>query len=104
MRNRHYMFTNKSYAVGGIISSIMAILAVGCFLFGIMQSFERRGNGGEMVGLLGTLSLIFAIVGAVLGIRSFKEEDKFYNFSWFGSIINCVMALGMILIIAYTVI
>lgn len=104
MKKRQYMFTNKSYAVGGIISSIMAVMAVGCFVFGVIQSFEHRGNGGEMVGLLGTLSLFFAVMGAVFGIRSFKEEDKFYNFSWFGSIVNCAMGAGMVAIILFAMI
>lgn len=98
MRNREYMFTNRHYTRGGIIAMILGILSVLCFAAGILESFKNKGNGGSVVGLLGAGALLFSVVGAIIGIRSFKEEERFYTFSWIGSGICCIMAIFMIVI------
>ena len=46
------------------------------------------------------MSFLFATAGLISGLKSFKEKDKFYIFSWIGTISNGILWLGMCLIIA----
>ena len=80
-----YKFSDKSQALGGLISTAMGIL-----------SFKAAGEGGLRVGSLGILSLILAVIGTVIGLISFKEDNKFYGTSRFGSMLCGVIAVFMI--------
>lgn len=96
MRNKEYRFTNKRYAKEGIISSVLGVLSVICLVTGIYRSFEARGNGDSIVGLLGAGALLMALVGMIFGIKSFKDEDKFYTFSKLGVCICGVILICML--------
>lgn len=52
-----------------------------------------------IVGLIGTLSFAFSMAGLISGLRSFNEKDRFYLFSWIGSIINAILWIAMCAII-----
>lgn len=96
-----YKFTDKKQSPMGISSSIIGIIAVGLIIYGINVSFKADGYGGSIIGILGSISMVLSAVGLVLGLRSFKNDDVFYLFSWFGSIINSIsliFTLSMILI------
>lgn len=98
---RHgYKFTNKVNTRGGIISTILSILSVVTFIFGIIISYNNEGNAGLIVGAIGSLVFIINTVGLIIGLRSFKEKDSFYLFSWIGSISNGLMWIAMCMIIA----
>ncbi len=98
MKNREYMFTNKHYTKGGFIATILGFIACVLCVAGIFMSYKQRGQGTSIVGLMGAGALLVSIAGAIIGIKSFKEEDKFYTFSWLGSFICCVVAIFMIII------
>ena len=98
---RHeYKFTNKNNTRGGIISAILAVVALITVAAGVIISYKNSGAAGTLVGGLGTMSFLLAIVGLICGLKSFKEKDKFYVFSWIGTISNGILWLGMCLIIA----
>ena len=64
--------------------------------YGVYLSFKAAGEGGLRVGSLGILSLILAVIGTVIGLISFKEDNKFYGTSRFGSMLCGVIAVFMI--------
>lgn len=98
---RHgYKFTNKMNTRGGIISTILSVLSVVAFIFGIVISYNNGGNAGLSVGAIGTSVFIISTAGLITGLRSFKEKDSFYLFSWIGTISNGLMWIAMCLIIA----
>ena len=74
-----YKFSDKSQALGGLISTAMGILSLLSFGYGVYLSFKAAGEGGLRVGSLGILSLILAVIGTVIGLISFKEDNKFYG-------------------------
>ena len=76
-----YKFSDKSQALGGLISTAMGILSLLSFGYGVYLSFKAAGEGGLRVGSLGILSLILAVIGTVIGLISFKEDNKFYGLS-----------------------
>lgn len=96
---RRYKFSDKSQSAGGIFSTIFAILAAAAFAAAIGISFQNRGEGGIGIGVLGILTLFFSAYGLYMGIRSFREEEIFFLFSWVGSIANAVFLLGMLMLI-----
>lgn len=100
MKNsKRYKFTDKNQSVGGIFSSIIALLSITFFMIGVMISFQYQGNGGLIIGLLGLLSLLLSALGIYLGVKSFAEDEIFYHFSWIGTIANAIIFVGMFVII-----
>lgn len=95
---RKYKFTDKSQSIGGIISTIIAVLSIGFFIAGIYSSYQDRGNGGRIVGLFGLTSFLLASLGLYAGVSSFKEEEIFFLFSWIGTLANAIMIVGMAMI------
>ncbi len=95
-----YKFTNKNNTRGGIISVILGILAFIAFMAGVIVSYKKAGNAGIIVGALGSTAFLITTVGLVYGLKSFREKDKFYIFSWIGTIFNGILWIAMCLIIA----
>lgn len=97
---RHgYKFTNKNNTRGGVISTVLAVISFVMIVSGIVISFKNEGNAGIIVGAFGTTSFMFSTIGEVMGLRSFKERDKFYLFSWIGTISNGILWIAMSLVI-----
>lgn len=100
-RKRGYKFTDKQHAKGGVVSIVLAVAAVSFLLSGVYISFQHRGNAGELVGVLGTIGLGLSLIGTIIALLGFREEDKFYLTSWIGSVVNCMIWMilgGMILV------
>ena len=77
-----YKFSDKRQSLGGIISTIMGLLALASLIYGVYISFKAEGYAGLKVGSLGLLS--------------FKEDDKFYTLSKVGSMLCGILAVFMI--------
>ncbi len=88
-----YKFTNKHNTRGGIIATILGVVAVILLCTGIYISYTNRGNAGIQVGILGALSFIISGIGLINGLLSFKEKDRFYVFSFVGCGISGVIWL-----------
>lgn len=99
MKKSEYRFTNKQYAKEGIVSFILGVLSVICLVTGLMRSFEARGNGDSIVGLLGMGAILMSLIGIIFGVKSFKDEDKFYTFSKWGIFICGIILAVMIFIL-----
>ncbi len=102
--DRHkYKFTDKHNTKGGIAATLLGIIAVTCIIWSVNTAFRSRGTAGAWMGTIATLGFGCSTLGLILGLSSFKEEDKFYFFSWVGTIIcaivwicNCtVIAVGL---------
>lgn len=91
-----YKFSNKSQTLGGTISTIMGLLALVCFGYGAYVSFKADGSAGLMVGSLALLSLMLSAIGTLIGLLSFKEDDKFYTLSRVGSLLCGLLSIFMI--------
>lgn len=87
MSRHKYKFTNKHNTTGGIVAFLLGIMAAGLMVWAVYMAYRDRGNSGTDMGLIGTLSFFVSTVGLLLGLSSFKEEDKFYLFSWIGTIL-----------------
>lgn len=98
---RHgYKFTNKMNTTGGIAATVIGVSAIILFVTGIIISYQHKGNAGLIVGAIGSAVFIINTIGLVIGLQSFKERERFYLFSWIGTIMNGVLWAAMCLIIA----
>ena len=97
-RRRGYKFTNKSHTKRGLVSSgigFFALLILGALFY---LSYRQSGNGGAYIGFLGFLSMIASALGLVLAVQSFREEDKYYLFSYIGCMMNGLLLVGWIIL------
>ena len=69
-----YKFSDKRQSLGGIISTIMGLLALASLIYGVYISFKAEGYAGLKVGSLGLLSLLISVIGTFIGLLSFKED------------------------------
>ena len=91
----------KKYTKGGRISSLIALCNIFVIALSIMVSIFMKGKAGIYVGLMVFAALISAAVGFVIGINSFKEENKFLKYSYVGTVANTaiwIAILGLYLI------
>lgn len=91
-----YKFSDKQQSLGGTISTIMGLAALGLLVYGVRQSFLVQGQAGVFVGSLALCSLLLSLVGCVIGLLSFKEENKFYSLSKLGSLLCGIITIFMV--------
>lgn len=87
-KRRHYKFTDKKHSIPGIVSTILALLAIFFIIWALKISYGEKGAAGIGIGLLGFLAFASGLTGFFVGIRSFKNEDVFHLFSFSGTILN----------------
>ena len=84
-------FSDKEYTIGGVLSSALAVISFIVFGYSVSLSFRARGEGSQQVGAYGLLALILAVFGLIFGLFSYKEQDKRYGASFFGTFINGII-------------
>ena len=99
MKKTKLRFSYKEYTMGGILSSALAIISLLSLGHSIMLSFRARGEGTMQVGAYGLLSLVLSIFGLIIGILSYKEQDKRYGTSFFGTFTNGIIIVMLLLFI-----
>jgi hypothetical protein len=97
--SKKYKFTNKKISKGGIMSSLFAVVAIVLVVAGVYISYKADGAGGASVGVLGISAFAVATVGFIIGARSFKNEEAFLGFPWFGVVTNAIIWLFMMCVI-----
>lgn len=95
-----YMFTNKNHTERGIMSTILGVISLVTLIYMIVMSYWKAGEIPGQYGAAALLVTIFALTGAVLGVISKTEKDKYYFFSYLGTVLN-VLALGVVSAILY---
>lgn len=96
---KKYKFTDKKISRGGVVSSLFAVVSIVLVCIGIYVSFKAKGNGGSIVGILGLAAALLSFVGFIVGVRSFKNENVFLGFPWFGVVVNAITLIFMMCII-----
>ena len=86
----------KKYTKGGRIACFMALCNIIVIFLAIIIAILKKGNAGIYVGFMMFAVLISAAVGFVIGINSFKEENKFLRFSYVGTVSNAVIWIGIL--------
>ena len=93
---RKYKFSDKNQSLGGTISTIMGIASLAFISYGITISFRANGHAGIQLGSIALLSIMLSAFGCIIGLISFKEEDKFYLMSKIGSLLCGMITIFML--------
>ena len=88
MKKRSYKFTDKKHTKQGICSTLLGLAALILLSVGVGMAYQTFGNARSMAGLLGLLSMLASVLGFVLAIQGFREDDVYYLFSPIGMIVN----------------
>lgn len=86
----------KKYTKGGRTSSLIALCDIIFIILIVTVSILKKGNAGIYVGVMMLAALILAAAGFVVGINSFREENKFLRFTYIGTIANAVIWIGIL--------
>ena len=87
-KKKGYKFTNRIHSSKAIMSSVFGALSSISLIGLIYLSYQKGGMVPVNYGIAGILVLIFAVIGAVLGVLSMQEKDKYKLFVWIGLILN----------------
>ena len=75
-RKYGYKFTEKTQSKKGIAAFFLAVLSIAIFIYVIVNSFHRGGNGSMYLGSAGVSSMLVALVAVVLAVMSLREEES----------------------------
>lgn len=92
-------FSDKEYTIGGILSSVLALIALAVLGYSVYLSFMARGEGMAQVGAYGLLALVLSFFGIIFGLLSYREQDKRYGASFFGTFTNGIILVLLVLFI-----
>ena len=98
MQKSKLKFTDKNHTVGGVLSTIMGIASIVCYVYAVYLSFKSRGEGGAFVGGMALLLMVLSVFGLIIGFLSYREKEKYYLFSFIGTLLCGIMTIFMIAI------
>lgn len=99
-RKKMYSFAEKKHSQRGFVSSILGGISLLIFLVMGYLAFYLDGAGGAYLGSFGLTGLVFALMGLILGLISFGENNTLYFYSKLGSILNgCVLAVWIFVVL-----
>lgn len=100
-RRREIKLTTIKENENGIVALICGVISAVSFLVLILVSFFRGGKAGAGIGLVGLFSMIFSIVGLVLGALNVKNGDRTFVFTKAGFFVNVAFVLLWAVILVF---
>lgn len=102
-RKSGYIFTDKKNPRLGIMSTILGFIAVVSVAAAVYFTYLEKGAAPMQYGMVILLSVIYAMIGMVLGVRALLEKDIFKLFPVMGIVLNVIAAIegGFILYLGY---
>ncbi|HIT67915.1 MAG TPA: hypothetical protein IAB61_11850 [Candidatus Merdisoma merdipullorum] len=98
MARRNYKFTDKKHTRQGLASLCLGAAALILTVLSLALAYRMSGEAGSIVGLLGVFAMLSSVVGFVLAVRGFQEEDVYYISSQIGSVLNGLLFIGWALV------
>ncbi len=81
-----YSFEEKVHPTDGIVSVIMGSISLVLLIAAVYSSYYMRGDAGIYAGALGLSGILFALVGFIIGVKSFSGKNIKYKYPKIGSI------------------
>lgn len=99
-RKRMYSFAEKRHSQRGLVSTILGGISLVIFVVLAYLAYYLDGQGGAYMGAIGLTGAVFSLMGVILGLISFGEQDTLFLFSKIGSILSgCMMAIWIFVIL-----
>lgn len=85
------------------MSTLLGLIAVVSMVLAVYCTYLDKGNAPMQYGMVVLLSVIYAMTGMLLGVKSLLEKDIFKLFPIMGIVLNvlAVLAGGFILYLGY---
>lgn len=90
-------FSDRKHSVGGVISTLMSVCAIVFVVLSVVASFKARGKGGTVVGSYALIAMLVSFFGCLMGLFSYKESNRYYTFSFIGSLLNGIVLICLVL-------
>ncbi len=94
-RKEHYKFTNKKYALKGIMAVNLGAISIAFLVLAIIFACRDGGVAAFNYGITGLLGTLFSVTGLVLALMARFEKDKYYLFANIGIGLNGLYILLM---------
>jgi hypothetical protein len=98
---RGYIFTDRKNPRNGVLSFLLGVIALSSVAIAVELTYQNDGQALVQYGMAVILSIIYSIVGLVLGIRSLQEKDIFRLFPILGIILNALTLIAGTVIIYF---
>lgn len=82
------------------MSVILGIISLAALTAAVFFSYRSGGEVSVKYGFTGVLAMVFALVGAVLGVLTVCDKSYYRFFPVLGLLLNC-LALGGVSLILY---
>ncbi len=92
-KRRRIQFTDKKHPFWGIVASLLALGALVMMVVLFVCAGNARGQGGIAYGYLGICNLVLSIVGFVMALRCYKQDDIYLTTPTIGSIVNGIIII-----------
>ncbi len=82
----------------GVVSSILLIIQIILLFTAVYLSYLADGKGGIVVGILGVIAFILALVSMGLSLWGLAKKEQYHAGCKIGGIGSLLIAVGIVLI------
>lgn len=97
-KRKRIQFTDRSHPTMGIVSVILAVAALVMLITLCVLSGKAKGNSGLGTGALGMVSMIMSIMGFIMAVKCYRQEDIYMVTPTIGSIMNGILVVVFLLL------
>lgn len=98
LKQKKIQFSSKTHPKSGILSVVFGGVALITLLVMFFISGVAKGTSGSWIGVVGFWIFVMSVVGFILAIRSYRNEDIYMVTPTIGSIVNGVVVVAMMLL------
>ena len=88
------IFSDKYHPIMGILSCIIAFIGLLCMIALFIISTIHKGNAGAFCGYIGLACMLMCLIGVIISIRLFNQDDIYMSTPFWGLTINGILTLG----------
>ena len=94
-RKRHnYKFTGKKHSVPAAAALVLAVIPLLLFFYTVAVSFRQGGNASEVIGGVGILALLTAILSLMISLQEIRKEEVFKGVPILAVVFGILMLSG----------
>lgn len=97
-KRKRIQFTDRSHPVMGILSVILGVVSLVILAVLCIVSGQSGGNAGIFAGVIGIMSMIISVVGFVMAVKCYRQEDIYMITPALGSVLNGMLVIVFLLL------
>lgn len=97
-KRKRIQFTDRSHPVMGILSVILGVVSLVILAVLCIVSGQSGGNAGIFAGIIGIMSMMISVVGFVMAVKCYRQEDIYMITPALGSVLNGMLVIVFLLL------